>query len=219
MRGCQPTRAVQSLSSVLGRQWRHCQALIPASALSLWGRNRVSGEEPTGKSADEQHRAAQAGLAALCWDPDSVSKTVEHQACRSQIGERKSEVFSWWGQWYEFIHSFLIYHFSGNQRRSSCSQAQPCAETLAVPSKRQWAALCWRWPLRQWRPFLLFWGERPRQLNFPPLHIPEGWVKAKETCRGYLSGKFSWILFFPILYLLYSLWKCHSDVGHSWLLI
>lgn len=64
--------------------------------MSLWRRDRVGGEEPTGKPEDEQHRAAQAGPAALCWDPDSVSKAVERQACKGQTREgKKWSVYSW----------------------------------------------------------------------------------------------------------------------------
>lgn len=57
--------------------------------MSFCGRDRVSGEEPTGNPEDEQHRAAQAGPAALCSDPDSVSKVVTRQTCRGQTGEGK----------------------------------------------------------------------------------------------------------------------------------
>lgn len=137
--------------------------------------------------------------------------------------QRTGGIYFWWGQWWESTRLFFIYNFSGSQKRSSCSQAQPCAEMLAVPSERQWAALCWRWLLRHWRPFLPFWGERLRQTELSTSACSQRPVKARVASRGYLSfrsGKFHWIISFHYsAYSVLPLWNCHLDVGHPGLVI
>ena len=94
---------------------------------------------------------------------------------------------------------------------------------LAVPSERQWAALCWRWLLSLWRPFLPFWGERPRQTEISTSVCTQRPVNARIASRGYFSfrsGKFHWIVSFHYsAYSVLPLWNCHLDVGHPGLVI